>query len=285
MHIIINQGFCRQLPDDLSCNSFSNTWYWNKGVAWSRWCHSWPDLNPTYSWLLITFLIHILFIFTCYAICITHEFEFGLIIRIGLFTMVESTVSNGLQLNYIVCLNTMPTYHYNINNNIYCMWISLFTNILINSPLLICESYMQLLLIIELVSVLCCRQSLTFALMPEIRSMFLDIAVSCKAVICCRVSPLQKAEIVEMVRSGVQAITLAIGDGANDVGMIQVCCDTCLSWLWYRFVVIQVCCDTGIAWLWYRYAMIEFVKSFAGCIQFCCVCIYVEGSLDVWRVW
>jgi len=36
------------------------------------------------------------------------------------------------------------------------------------------------------------------------------------------VSPLQKAEIVEMVRNDVQAITLAIGDGANDVGMIQV---------------------------------------------------------------
>jgi len=33
---------------------------------------------------------------------------------------------------------------------------------------------------------------------------------------------LQKAEIVEMVRNDVRAITLAIGDGANDVGMIQV---------------------------------------------------------------
>jgi len=37
------------------------------------------------------------------------------------------------------------------------------------------------------------------------------------------VSPLQKAEIVEMVRNDVHEITLAIGDGANDVGMIQVC--------------------------------------------------------------
>lgn len=39
----------------------------------------------------------------------------------------------------------------------------------------------------------------------------------------CRVSPLQKAELVELVRHHVHAITLAIGDGANDVGMIQVC--------------------------------------------------------------
>jgi len=44
------------------------------------------------------------------------------------------------------------------------------------------------------------------------------------------VSPLQKAEIVEMVRNGVRAITMAIGDGANDVGMIQVCFASFLSW-------------------------------------------------------
>ena len=36
-----------------------------------------------------------------------------------------------------------------------------------------------------------------------------------------RVSPLQKAELVELVKTQVNAITLAIGDGANDVGMIQ----------------------------------------------------------------
>uniref|UniRef100_A0A7N5JA72 Phospholipid-transporting ATPase n=1 Tax=Ailuropoda melanoleuca TaxID=9646 RepID=A0A7N5JA72_AILME len=50
---------------------------------------------------------------------------------------------------------------------------------------------------------------------------FLDLALSCKAVICCRVSPLQKSEIVDVVKKRVKAITLAIGDGANDVGMIQ----------------------------------------------------------------
>lgn len=36
-----------------------------------------------------------------------------------------------------------------------------------------------------------------------------------------RVSPLQKSEVVEMVKKQVKVITLAIGDGANDVGMIQ----------------------------------------------------------------
>jgi magnesium-transporting ATPase (P-type) len=42
-----------------------------------------------------------------------------------------------------------------------------------------------------------------------------------QAVICCRVSPLQKALIVKLVKKNQKAILLAIGDGANDVGMIQ----------------------------------------------------------------
>ena len=47
-------------------------------------------------------------------------------------------------------------------------------------------------------------------------------------VLCCRVSPLQKAELVELVKNHVKAITLAIGDGANDVGMIQVRLIACI---------------------------------------------------------
>lgn len=64
-------------------------------------------------------------------------------------------------------------------------------------------------------------QTLDFALSYDCCQDFLDIAVSCKAVICCRVSPLQKAELVNLVRHRMQEICLAIGDGANDVGMIQ----------------------------------------------------------------
>ncbi|CAJ0884683.1 593_t:CDS:10 [Entrophospora sp. SA101] len=41
------------------------------------------------------------------------------------------------------------------------------------------------------------------------------------SVICCRVSPLQKAFVVELIRTGKRTTTLAIGDGANDVSMIQ----------------------------------------------------------------
>ena len=53
------------------------------------------------------------------------------------------------------------------------------------------------------------------------KSLLLKLAMQCEGVICCRVSPLQKALIVKLVKEGVGAMTLAIGDGANDVSMIQ----------------------------------------------------------------
>jgi len=64
-------------------------------------------------------------------------------------------------------------------------------------------------------------KSLTFALEKDLEKQFLDLAVMCKAVICCRVSPLQKALVVKLVKRHLKAILLAIGDGANDVSMIQ----------------------------------------------------------------
>uniref|UniRef100_A0A4W3IH37 Phospholipid-transporting ATPase n=1 Tax=Callorhinchus milii TaxID=7868 RepID=A0A4W3IH37_CALMI len=65
-------------------------------------------------------------------------------------------------------------------------------------------------------------KTLKYALTFGVQQYFLDLALSCKAVICCRASPLQKSEIVKMVKKQIKVITLAIGDGANDVGMIQM---------------------------------------------------------------
>lgn len=81
-------------------------------------------------------------------------------------------------------------------------------------------------------------KSLTFALEKDMEKMFLELAIMCKAVICwyvsfvsdglmsanmipSRVSPLQKALVVKLVKRNLKAILLAIGDGANDVSMIQ----------------------------------------------------------------
>ncbi|KAG0145463.1 hypothetical protein CROQUDRAFT_45753 [Cronartium quercuum f. sp. fusiforme G11] len=65
-------------------------------------------------------------------------------------------------------------------------------------------------------------KSLGFALEKSMSKCFLELAILCKAVVCCRVSPLQKALVVKLVKKNVKgSITLAIGDGANDVSMIQ----------------------------------------------------------------
>jgi hypothetical protein len=64
-------------------------------------------------------------------------------------------------------------------------------------------------------------QALVFALSDELKMKFLELGTMCKAVVCCRVTPLQKAQVVELVMQNEKKITLAIGDGANDVSMIQ----------------------------------------------------------------
>ncbi|KAK0496761.1 phospholipid-translocating ATPase [Armillaria luteobubalina] len=53
------------------------------------------------------------------------------------------------------------------------------------------------------------------------KQLLLRLGTLCEGVICCRVSPLQKALIVRLVKDNLKVMTLAIGDGANDVSMIQ----------------------------------------------------------------
>nr|XP_056715233.1 phospholipid-transporting ATPase IG [Euleptes europaea] len=53
------------------------------------------------------------------------------------------------------------------------------------------------------------------------KNIFEQICLKCTAVLCCRMAPLQKAQIVRMVKNSKgKPITLAVGDGANDVSMI-----------------------------------------------------------------
>ena len=54
-----------------------------------------------------------------------------------------------------------------------------------------------------------------------VRQQLIQLSNIFHSVICCRVSPLQKAMVVELIREGKKSITLAIGDGDNDVSMIQ----------------------------------------------------------------
>ncbi len=54
-------------------------------------------------------------------------------------------------------------------------------------------------------------------------SSLLDIGKAARSVICCRASPLQKVLVTKLVQT-TGKVVLAVGDGANDVGMIQ-CAD------------------------------------------------------------
>lgn len=57
---------------------------------------------------------------------------------------------------------------------------------------------------------------------PTLRIMFFDLVVRVDSVVCCRAAPVQKANLVKSIRKVVpKSITLAIGDGANDIAMIQ----------------------------------------------------------------
>ena len=57
--------------------------------------------------------------------------------------------------------------------------------------------------------------------MEKMELLLLEVGSMCKAVICCRVTPLQKALVVDLIKRHKKTITLAIGDGANDVSMIK----------------------------------------------------------------
>lgn len=62
--------------------------------------------------------------------------------------------------------------------------------------------------------------TLGFALNEKLRPSFLKLTSKCHSVVCCRVSPIQKAEVVKHMKAYTHDVCLAIGDGANDVSMI-----------------------------------------------------------------
>ena len=81
----------------------------------------------------------------------------------------------------------------------------------------------------------------------------------------CRVSPQQKASVTKLVQIKCKAITLGIGDGANDVGMIQVCVPVCAR----VHVCVRVCACVG---------MIQVRARVCVCMCVCaCACVCACG--------
>ena len=67
----------------------------------------------------------------------------------------------------------------------------------------------------------CMSESGCKQLQSDLRRHCKTLGVRRQAVVCCRVSPLQKAQVTRLVRNGAGQVTLAIGDGANDVSMVR----------------------------------------------------------------
>ncbi|EJW78936.1 phospholipid-translocating P-type ATPase [Wuchereria bancrofti] len=63
--------------------------------------------------------------------------------------------------------------------------------------------------------------TLRYVVESKCRKIFVNLALICPTVVCCRMTPMQKAEVVEMVREATDDVVLAVGDGSNDVAMIQ----------------------------------------------------------------
>ena len=55
----------------------------------------------------------------------------------------------------------------------------------------------------------------------EAEKLFWFLIQHSRSIICCRCSPIQKSEIVKFVKRNTKDLTLAIGDGENDVNMIK----------------------------------------------------------------
>lgn len=56
----------------------------------------------------------------------------------------------------------------------------------------------------------------------DLKLQFALLGKKCRSVLCCRVSPSQKAAVVHIMKSTFDVMCIAVGDGANDVSMIQV---------------------------------------------------------------
>ena len=64
--------------------------------------------------------------------------------------------------------------------------------------------------------------SISHCLNNDMKDLFWSIIRNSRSVVCCRCSPTQKAEMVNFVKNKSQEVTLAIGDGGNDIPMIKI---------------------------------------------------------------
>ncbi|MED6181078.1 Alanine--tRNA ligase [Stylosanthes scabra] len=97
--------------------------------------------------------------------------------------------------------------------------------------------------------------SLVYILDSELEEELFELASRCSVVLCCRVAPLQKAGIVALVKKRTADMTLAIGDGANDVSMIQMADVGLLFYFWVALILQILNTCLFIVSLFFRYVL------------------------------
>lgn len=55
-------------------------------------------------------------------------------------------------------------------------------------------------------------KTLEYVLHESLQNIFLELTEKCRAVVCCRATPLQKSEVVRLVRNNLKVMTLAVGE-------------------------------------------------------------------------
>ena len=63
--------------------------------------------------------------------------------------------------------------------------------------------------------------ALEVVMAPAFNAKFVELSQRVNSAVCCRLTPLQKSRVVDMFQTTTGSTALAIGDGANDVSMIQ----------------------------------------------------------------
>lgn len=71
--------------------------------------------------------------------------------------------------------------------------------------------------------------TLDFALQEELRSDFLELSGRCRVVLCCRSTPLQKSQVVQLLREQLGVMTLAVGRTLLDCVEEERCTDSNIS--------------------------------------------------------
>lgn len=57
--------------------------------------------------------------------------------------------------------------------------------------------------------------TLSMAMSDELVDQFVELCKHCRAVLCCRVTPLQKSDVVKLIRHKLRVMTLAVGNESS----------------------------------------------------------------------